>query len=391
MKNKTFKRIYEMLKPNAKAILIIIILSIFINIGEVVKPYLIKVVLDDYLTAGLYQKGILTIGMIGAIYIFIVLVGNILNFIVTTSTNMMGENVIYSIRNKLYKYIEHANMSFHEKNKAGALFVRITNDVEDISTLFKEVISTLPKDIIMLAIFLTMMMVLDFKLALLAFLVLPIVVLSSFVIAYINKKAEIKSKKIKTKLNTFLAESIYGVKLIKIFNRQREKQKECEKLCDDYYKSRVKIFFTAGLLPGIILILENLAISIIVWAVVYHVAGYNLEVGVLYMFITYMKQVFDPINRLIDNLETIQEATVSIDKVYEILDHKEYLENFEVGKEIENVKGKIEFKNVWFAYEPENWILKDVSFTIEPGESIALVGKTGSRKNHNFEFDKSLP
>lgn len=390
MKNKTLKRIYEMLKPNAKAILIIIILSIFINIGEVVKPYLIKVVLDDYLTAGLYQKGILTIGMIGAIYIFIVLIGNILNFIVTTSTNMMGENVIYSIRNKLYKYIEHANISFHEKTKAGALFVRITNDVEDISTLFKDVISTLPKDIIMLAIFLTMMMVLDFKLALLAFLVLPIVVFSSFVIAYVNKKAEIKSKKIKTKLNTFLAESIYGVKLIKIFNRQREKQKECEKLCDDYYKSRVKIFFTAGLLPGITLILENLSISIIAWAVVYHVAGYNLEVGVLYMFITYIKQVFDPINRLIDNLETIQEATVSIDKVYEILEHKEYLENFEVGKEIENVKGKIEFKNVWFAYEPENWILKDVSFTIEPGESIALVGKTGSRENYNFEFDKSF-
>ena len=110
MKNKTLQRVYKMLKPQTKAIIIISILSIIINIGEVIKPYLIKIVMDDYLSSGLWQKGIISIGIIGSIYIAIVLIGNILDFIVTTSTSMMGENVIYSIRNKLYKYIQYTNI-----------------------------------------------------------------------------------------------------------------------------------------------------------------------------------------------------------------------------------------------------------------------------------------
>ena len=108
--------------------------------------------------------------------------------------------------------------------------------------------------------------------------------------------------------------------------------------------------------------------------------GIQIEVGVLYVFITYIKQIFEPINRIIENIETVQDSFVSIDKIYEILDHKEYLEDLEKGEKLEEIKGKIEFKNVWFAYEDENWVLKDVSFVIEPGQSIALVGKTGSGK-----------
>lgn len=127
-------------------------------------------------------------------------------------------------------------------------------------------------------------------------------------------------------------------------------------------------------------ILENLSIAIIVWACVNHWLGINLEVGLIYVFITYIKQLFEPITRIIDNIEVVQEAFVSIDKIYDILDHKEYLEDLESGIELEDVKGKIEFKNVWFSYDNENWILKNISFTIEPGQSIALVGKTGCGK-----------
>lgn len=120
-------------------------------------------------------------------------------------------------------------------------------------------------------------------------------------------------------------------------------------------------------------IFENLGVSLIVWACINHLFGINLNVGIIYIFITYLKQIFEPIKRLVENFETIQEALVSINKIYDILDHKEYLENFEKGIELEDIKGKIEFKNVWFAYEGENWILKDISFTIEPGQSVALV------------------
>lgn len=380
MKNKTLQRMYKMLKPQAKSIAIISILAILINIGEVVKPYLIKIVIDDYLTANLYQKGIMTIGMIGAIYIGIVILGNILNFIVTTATSMMGENVIYSIRNKLYKYTQYANIPFHDRTPAGKLFVRITSDVEDITTLFKEVITTFIKDIIMIVAFIIMMLSLNYKLALLALSIIPFVILTSLIITKISNKLQQYSKMVKTKLNTFLAESIYGVKLIKIFNRQYEKQKECEELCTDFWKSRVPLGITEAFLPGIMTILENLGVAIITWASINYWVGTSIDVGLVYVFVTYIKQIFEPINRLVENFETIQEALVSIDKIYEILEHKEYLENFEDGKVLEKVEGKIEFKNVWFAYEGENWILKNISFTIEPGQSVAFVGKTGSGK-----------
>lgn len=379
MKNKTINRIYKMLKPQIKAISIISILAIIINIGEVVKPYLIKIVIDDYLSSGLWQKGIMTVGIIGVIYIAIVLLGNILDFVVTTATSMMGENVIYSIRNKLYKYIQYANIPFHDRTPSGTLFVRITSDVEDITTFFKDVITTFIKDIVMIIALATMMISLNYKLAMLCFLLIPFVMITSIIITKISNKVREYSKKVKTKLNIFLAESIYGVKLIKIFNRQYEKEKECSELCDKFYKSRVPTAFTEGILIALMVIFENLGVALIVWSCVNHFFCIDLNVGVIYIFITYLKQIFEPINRLVENFETIQEAMVSINKIYDILEHKEYLENFEEGIELDRIEGKIEFKNVWFAYEGENWILKNVSFTIEPGQSIALVGRTGSR------------
>lgn len=371
---------YKMLRPQTKSIMIISILAILINIGEVVKPYLIKIVIDDYLSINAYQQGIMTIGKIGAIYIGIVLIGNILNFIVTTATSMMGENVIYLIRNKLYQYAQYANIPFHDKTPAGTLFVRITSDVEDITTLFKEVITTFIKDILMIVAFVIMMLSLNVKLALLSFLVIPFVIATSVIITKISNQLQEHSKVIKTKLNVFLAESIYGVKLIKIFNRQYEKQKECKKLCEEFWKSRIPTGITEALLVAILMILENLGIAIIIWASINYLLGTSVDVGLIYVFVTYIKQIFNPINRLVENFETIQEALVSIDKIYDILEHKEYLENFEDGIVLEKVEGKIEFKNVWFAYEGENWILKNISFTIEPGQSVALVGKTGSGK-----------
>lgn len=380
MKNKTLQRIYKMLRPQAKSIAIISILAILINIGEVVKPYLIKIVIDDYLSANLYQKGIMTIGMIGAIYVAIVILGNILNFIVMTATSMMGENVIYSIRNKLYKYAQYANIPFHDKTSAGTLFIRITSDVEDITAVFKDVITTFIKDILIIVVLILMMLSLNYQLALLSFIVIPLVIVSSVVVTKISKKIKEMAKIAKTIVNVFLAESIYGVKLIKIFNRQYEKQKEYEELCDDFWKKRKPIGITSAILPGIMTVLENLGVSIIVWACINRWVGMSIDVGLVYVFVTYMKQIFDPINRLVENFETIQEAVVSIDKIYDILEQREYLESFEEGKVLEKVEGKIEFKNVWFAYEGENWILKNISFTIEPGQSVAFVGKTGSGK-----------
>lgn len=379
-KNKTLKHVIEMAKPHKKTIIIITLLSLLINIGELAKPYLIKIVIDDYLSVGIFEKGILTIGMMGAIYIGIVILGNILDFIVSTTTNMMGEDILYTLRNKLFKFTQYANIPFHDRTPAGKLFVRITNDVEDISSLFKEVITTFFKDVILIIAIVSIMMYFSVTLSLLSFIVIPFVIISSIVLTKILNKIYDKSKVIKTKVNTFLAESIYGSKLIKIFNIQKEKQKECENLTNAFCKSRLPGGIIEGLLPALITIFENLAICIIVWSCLNQILGANIDIGLVYIFITYIKQLFEPITRIIDNIETVQEAFVSINKIYDILDHKEYLEDLDSGMELKDVKGKIEFKNVWFSYDNQRWVLKNLNFTIESGQSIALVGKTGCGK-----------
>ena len=389
--NETIQRIVKMLKPQIKSIIIISLLAIIVNIGEVIKPYLIKLVIDDYLESNIWQKGAITIGTIGGIYILIVIIGNILDFAITTATSMMGESVVYSLRNKLYRYTQYANTTFHDKVSSGNLFVRITGDVEDITTLFKDVITSFAKDFVMIIALAIIMLTLNHKLAIICLLIMPMVIITSVIITKMSRKVRTYSKKIRTKGSTFLAESIYGVKLIKIFNRQYEKEKECEEIFKEFWKSRLPIAFIESMLVSMMLIFENLAISVIIWVMLNNLFGIALiEIGVIYVFITYVKQIFEPVNRIVENFETIQEAIVSINKIYDIIEQKEYLENFSKGIELKEIKGKIEFKNVWFSYDNENWVLKNVSFTIEPGQDIALVGRTGSRKNDDYKFNQSF-
>lgn len=383
MKNKTMRRIVKMIKPHIKSILIITILAIIINIGEIAKPYIVKIIIDDYLSLGIFEKGAITIATLGWIYISIVIVGNIINYIATTATNMLGEKVIYSLRNKLFIFTQKANITFHDKTSSGKLFVRITNDVEDVATLFKDVLSTFMKDVVLIVAIIIIMCVLSIKLSMVSFIVLPFVILSAYIITKILNKVYDFSKNIRTQVNTFLAETIYGLKLIKIFNRQKEKQVECEKLTKDFLDSRKPTGILEGLLPAFLEIFKNLGISIIVWSSVNAWFGIELQIGLVYMFITYLESLFDPITRIVENMEVVQESVVSINKIYDILEQTEHIEDLDNGIDMTTTQGKIEFRNVWFSYDNENWILKNVSFTINPGESIALVGKTGSRKNYN--------
>ena len=380
MKQKTIERFKKMVKPYKKTILIVTLMALFIDICELVKPYLLEQVMDKYLPVKLYIYNNISITTIAVIYILIVIIGNIVDYINRITTNNMGEKVMYNLRNQLYKYIEKSNVTFHDKTPSGKLYVRVTSDTEDVYALFSEVITTFPKDIIIILGLLTMMIYMSIQLSAINILIIPLLLVVTITISKILKKIFNRSKEYRTVLNTFLAESIYGIKLIKIFNRQKEKQEECEENTKNYRNSSKNIGVLYGLLPGLIDLIENIGISLIVLFCANKWLGVNLEVGVIYLFITYLRKIFEPIDRIIENVEIVQDATSSIDKIYEILEHEEYLEDYDSGIELKDVKGKIEFKNVWFAYEDENWILKDVSFTINPGESIALVGKTGSGK-----------
>lgn len=380
MKEKTLKRFKIMVKPYKKTIIIVTLMALFIDVCELVKPFLLEQVMDKYLPDKLYVYNGISIAAIVAFYIIIVIIGNIVDYINRITTNNMGEKVMYNLRNQLYKYIEKANVSFHDKTPSGKLYVRVTSDTEDVYALFSEVITTFPKDLIIIIGLLVMMVYISFQLATINILIIPLLLIVTITISKMLRKIFSRSKEFRTVLNTFLAESIYGIKLIKIFNRQKEKQEECEKNTKNHRDSLKNIGILYGILPGMMNLIENIGISLIVLFCANKWLGINLDVGIVYLFITYLRKIFEPIDRIIENVEVVQDATSSIDKIYEILEHDEYLEDYDSRIKLEKVRGKIEFRNVWFAYEAENWILKDVSFTINPGESIALVGKTGSGK-----------
>ena len=380
MKNKTFYRIKKMVKPYRKTVALVTVLALIIDILALIKPYLVKMLIDDFLKNGVYKNEILNVSLIGYVYIGLVLLENFLDYFNSTRTNIIGESVVYDLRNKMYEYMEKANIRFHDKVPSGTLFVRIISDIEDVYALFSDVITTFIKDIFIIVGLLCVMIYISYKLALISLLIIPLIIITSLVLTKLLNKTYAAVKTVRTKMNIFFSESIYGIKLIKIFNRQKEKQRECENVTEEFRKTIKPTGLYQGLLPAIMTLIENLGIAIVIWTVINNWLGETLNVGVIYMFITYLKNIFDPINRIIDNVEIVEEAVTSIDKVYDILDQKEFVEDFESGERIEKIKGKIEFKNVWFAYEGENWILKDVSFTIEPGQSIALVGKTGSGK-----------
>lgn len=379
-KKTTFSRFKNMIKPYKWTLVFVTLMALFIDVCELIKPLFVKEVMEKYLPDKVFVNNGISIAMIFAAYIFVVIIGNIVDYINRLVTSKMGENVVYTLREKLYKYIEHSNISFHDKTPSGKLFVRVVNDTEDIYSLFSDVITTLPKDIIIIIGLFCVMMYISIKLSLVNLIVVPLLLIFTITISRAMSKIFTKIKDTRTILNTFLAESIYGIKLIKIFNRQKEKQEECEKYTQKNKESAKGFGFLMGILPAVMDFIQNLGTALIVIFCANRWLSISLDTSIVYLFISYLNKIFDPINRIVENMEIVEDAFSSIDKIYEILEHEEFIEDTRSGIELKDVKGKIEFKNVWFAYDKENWVLKDVSFTINPGESIALVGKTGSGK-----------
>ncbi len=380
MNKITIRRFKNMIKPYWKKIILVTILSLIIDGVELAKPYIIQQVIDNYLRAKVFVLNNISITMMAVIYIVLVLGGNIVDYINRCISYNLGERVLYDLRSKLFRFIEKSNLSFHDKTPSGKLYVRVTSDTEDIYSLFTEVITTFPKDLIIIIGLTIAMIALSLQLSSVNFIMIVILVISTVLVSRIMTKIHDKSKIARTKLNTFLAESIYGAKLIKIFNRQKEKQIECENKTEEHRKQTKNLGYFYGLFPGMIAFIENLATAAVIVFCVYHIGGINLDIGIIYLFISYLKKIIDPIDRMVENVDIVTDAFSSIDKIYDVIEKEEYIEDFESGIKLKDIKGKIEFKNVWFAYEKNNWVLKDVSFTIEPGQSVALVGKTGSGK-----------
>lgn len=374
-----FIRLMGYFRPFISPVALSILLALLVNAAVLARPYIIKHVIDDYIAKGIYDA--VNIWSLGLLYLLMVLGSSGLGYIQTYILTHVGQKIMYNIRNQLFKHVQTMSMRFFDKNSTGRILTRVTNDVEALNDLFSGVIVDLIKNLILIAGIIAMMVVMDPQLALVSISCVPLIAGVMVVYRIAARKNFIKVKGMISRINGFLAENISGMKLVQIFHREKEKFDELLDLDGKYFKFSLREVILNSFSRPLVDIINNLTIAVLILFCTGRLLSGTLEIGVLFAFITYIKQFFDPISEISEKYTTIQSAAISSERIFEILDMTDVQEDLSEGLSAEKLRGEIEFRNVWFAYNPGEWVLRDVSFRIEPGQTAAFVGATGSGKS----------
>lgn len=379
-KTKTIRRLIKLMLPYKKGMVFAFTCAILVNIATLIKPYILKLVIDDFLTKHIAQRGFYSITTMGIIYFLVVALSGLLSVSQAFLINEVGQDVMKTLRSRVLKTIQLLPLSYLDKTSSGRLITRATNDVEALSEMYTDVIISLFKDVILIIGIVYTMIIINVKLALISFCVVPLMFGAVFVLKTRIKRNFAKMKSLIGKINGFMAENISGMKIIQIFDGEKEKEEAFSNLNNEYFKATLFQVWMNSFLKPAADVFQSLAVAILIWYGMRKISDNTLSIGVLYAFTNYIKQFFDPISDMADNYTTIQSALVSGDIIFELLDQEEYLEDLDLGVEANNFGGDIEFKNVWFSYNDKDWVLKDVSFKISKGQTAAFVGQTGSGK-----------
>ncbi len=324
------------------------------------------------------RDGLIRTAIIYSIVLLVVAVCRIINRFTLES---MGQTIIYTIRNQLFSHIHSLPLRYFDTNPVGRIVTRVTNDVESINNMYTQVIVRLFENTVLIIGYAVVMVSIDLKLALISFAFLPVVFLITVWLRTTSRKIYRVVRTKISSLNTFLAENISGMKLIQIFNREKEKNEEFRGKTTDLYKTQMKELTLVWIFRPILFMIANIALAFIIYNAGGSVISGTLTLGTMYIFINYIRSFFEPIQELADQFATLQNALASAEKIFTVLDEDNPIKESETPVRLESVKGKIEFRHVWFAYEGEEYVLRDVSFVIMPGERVAFVGATGAGKS----------
>lgn len=322
-------------------------------------------------------KGILKAGIL---FLLLLFSGFFLNLADTWLLQKMGQQIVYKLREETFTHIHSLSLSFFNTTPVGKLVTRVSNDTEAVNELFSTILVKLFKNVVKIIGYAAVMLSINVKMAGISFLLLPLVAILTFVFRHLSRKAyQITRNKI-TELNTFLSEHISGMKLIQIFAREKEKYSEFEGKSMELYRANFREIMTFAIFRPSIYLVSVIAMILVIRTGSLSVLNGSLSLGTLFVFITYISSFFEPIQELSEQLGTLQSSIASAEKIFSVLDVKPEIVSPADPTPI-NILGEIEFRHVWFAYEEENYILKDVSFVIHPGEKAAFVGATGAGKS----------
>ena len=314
------------------------------------------------------------------LYLLMLLIGFILNYMDTWMLQKMGQKIVYQMREEVFTHIHSLSLTFFNSTPVGKLVTRVSNDTEAINELFSSILVKLFKNTVKIVGYAVVMISIDVRMAGLSFLLLPVVTFLTFLFQILSRKAyQITRTKI-TDLNTFLSEHISGMRLIQIFAREEAKYKQFKGKSQELFEANWREVMIFAIFRPAIYLTSILAMVIVIGGGSYWVLQGTLSLGTLFIFISYISSFFEPIQDLAEQFGTLQSSLASAEKIFSVLDVKPEIISPASPVPVQ-IKGRIEFRHVWFAYEKDDYVLKDVSFVIEPGQKIAFVGATGAGKS----------
>ena len=314
------------------------------------------------------------------IILLIVIIIFILNYLQVYLLEYTGQKIVFDIRQKLFHHIEGLSSSFFDKNPVGRLVTRVTNDIESLNEMYTGVLVYLFKDFFLMAGILIALFLLNRQLAFITISITPLIIAAAIVFKKYDRDAYRDVRVRLARINSFLSENISGMKTVQIFNKEEKKFKEFDGINHSYLKSTLRQITVFALFRPTIDFIYSLSLSLILWFGGQHVLGGSLKFGVLFAAVSYLQQFFQPVYDITEKYDILQSAMASSERIFMLFDNEDKIKNAENPVKLTSVKGEIEFKNVWFAYNENEWVLKDVSFKINPKEKVAFVGATGAGK-----------
>lgn len=369
-------RLLGFVKPYSRYVIIAIVLTIIVAGLGPFRPVLAKYAIDESIANGDYDSLIVI-----SILLFITLIAQaIIQYFLTYYTQYMGQKIIYDLRMKVFNHLQKLALKYFDKTPIGKVVTRVTNDVESLNELFSSGIVMIFSDIFIILWIFAFMFFLSWDLSLVTLSVLPALIYGTFLFKRKARDAYDRVRKYLSSINTFMQEHISGIGIVQIFAKEKDENDNFAKINGQYRKANIDgIFYYAVFYPSVEL-LSSIALALIIWYGGGNVIQETVTLGVLIAFIQYTEMFFRPIRDLAEKYNIIQSAMASSERVFGLLDNKTIIENPENPKTLENVKGRVDFESVCFAYNEDDYVIKNVSFSIEPGETIAIVGATGAGK-----------
>ncbi|MFZ0454228.1 MAG: ABC transporter ATP-binding protein [Ignavibacteriaceae bacterium] len=374
--SRLMKRLLGYIKPYKKYVIFAIFLNIIVAALGPLRPYLTKIAIDKYIA----NKDIHGLLIISLLLLGSLLMQAIIQYLLTYYTQYLGQKTIYDLRTQIFKHTQKLALKFFDKTPIGRIVTRATNDVEALSDLFSSGIVMVFSDVFIIVWILVFMFLMDVKLSLVTLSVLPVLIYGTFLF---RKKVRESYRDVRlhlARLNSYMQEHVTGMNVVQIFNKEKDELKHFSNINNDYREANVRSIFYYAIFYPTVELLSSIALGLIIWYGGGEIIRSSLTIGVLFAFIQFTEMFFRPIRDLSEKYNIMQTAMASSERIFKLLDNDTFVKNPDQPVELKKIKGEIEFKDVCFAYNHDDYVLKNISFKINPGETVAIVGATGAGK-----------